>query len=197
MAFRNDFTRLHTREHLIRALGLNDEILDAVLAFQPPPDPPPPPADGIVQITLQDMLFFRHKIPKRNKARGHRLVWEVGLLKNEYKALARWLGSFLEYRFPGLPHPATFGYVGGRNIKGNAEAHCGHRFLVAVDIADFFPSITQQRVEDLFAQSGMSAEVSMILEREATSAKWREMADLAHVHDVFQAALAAQDALSE
>ena len=55
----------------------------------------------------------------------------------------------------------------------------------------------QARADALVGSADVSVSEDMILEREATSAKWREMADLAHVHDVFQAALAAQDALSE
>jgi RNA-directed DNA polymerase len=168
MSFRNDFTRLQTREHLVRALGISDDIFEAVLTFVPPPDPRPKPDDGVVQVTLADMLFFRHKIPKKIKARGHRLVWEVGLLKNEYKALARWLGSFLEWRFPALPHPSSFGYVSGRNIKENARQHCGHKFLLTADVENFFPSITQLRVEALFVESGIGPEVSNLLSRFVT-----------------------------
>jgi RNA-directed DNA polymerase len=178
MPLRHDFTLLKTRAHLVRVLGLDDAAFDGVLNFEPPPDPPPtkkvefelePGKFVVLEVsTLGTPVFFRHKIPKKVKARGYRIAWEPSHLKNDYKALARWLTEFLTCKLPGFPHPASYGYVSGRNIKENARAHCGHARLLTADIADFFGSISAGRIEKLFQQTGCTAEVSNLLSRFVT-----------------------------
>jgi RNA-directed DNA polymerase len=172
LPFRYDFTVLKTRENLVTALGLNDQFFDFVLDFQPPLDPPPPAPKvtilGIECETVSTPAFFRHKIPKRNRSRGYRIAWEPSFLKNEYKALARWLNGFFEYKLASFPHPSAFGYIGGRNIKGNAAAHSGHHELLAIDLADFFPGITAARIEALFVACGLTPEVAGLLSRFVT-----------------------------
>lgn len=162
MAYRYDLTRLRTRQHFITFLGIGDQMLDSVLAFEPPPDPKPEPEPGKI-VKLSIPTFFRHKIPKKNKARGYRIAWEPSFLKPAYKKLGRILAKFFEYRLVPFPHPATFGYIGGRNIKGNAEVHCGHRQLLSVDIEAFFPTITQERVQALLLESGFCQEMAELI----------------------------------
>ncbi|WP_343699035.1 reverse transcriptase family protein [Caulobacter sp.] len=161
---RYDLTRIRTRLHLTTVLGIDDAHLEHVLGFVPPPDlePTVEEDDGVV---VEMPAFFRHKIPKRNKARGYRIAWEPAFLKPRYKALAGYLGKYFRYRLNAFPHPATFGYVGGRNIKGNAEAHCGHTHLLVVDIEAFFPSITRGRIEALLLDCGFNSEIADLLSR--------------------------------
>jgi len=172
LPFRYDFTFLKTRDDLVTALGLNDQFFNLVLDFQPPLDSPPPaPRATVLGVECEVVsipAFLRHEIPKRNRSRGFRIAWEPSFLKNEYKALAVWLAGFFEYKLASFPHPAAFGYVGGRNIKGNAAAHSGHRELIALDLADFFPGITAAKIEALFVGCGMAAEVAELLSRFVT-----------------------------
>lgn len=51
----------------------------------------------------------------------------------------------------------------------------------------------QARADAIVRSADVSVSEQMILEMETTAAKWREMAGLAHLQDVFQAALAAQE----
>ena len=44
------------------------------------------------------------------------------------------------------PHSAVHGFVIGRSIVTNAKNHLGRRYVLNIDLADFFPSITRQRV---------------------------------------------------
>jgi RNA-directed DNA polymerase len=48
------------------------------------------------------------------------------------------------------PRPATHGFVKDRSILSNARRHVGSRFVLTVDIQDFFPSIHFGRVRGLF-----------------------------------------------
>lgn len=55
------------------------------------------------------------------------------------------------------------GFVVGKSVKTNALAHLGRRFVVNVDLADFFPSITQKRVEGMLLSLGLDARVAEII----------------------------------
>ena len=44
------------------------------------------------------------------------------------------------------PHPAVHGFLSQRSIVTNAQNHVGRRYVLNVDLADFFPSITRKRI---------------------------------------------------
>jgi RNA-directed DNA polymerase len=60
------------------------------------------------------------------------------------KALQRWLLSNVIAAWP--VHTAATAYRKGRTILDNAKAHAGTRFLLRMDMQEFFPSLT---VEDM------------------------------------------------
>jgi len=111
MAFGYNFARLTSREALVDALCIDVAMFEKVLAFVPPPpavtrqEPDPPEKIS----ALEAPLFFRHDIPKKNKTRGHRTVWEPALPKPIYKGLARRLDAFFRLLLPGYPHERAFG----------------------------------------------------------------------------------------
>ena len=44
------------------------------------------------------------------------------------------------------PHPAVHGFVSGRSIVTNARNHVAREYVLNMDLADFFPSITRKRI---------------------------------------------------
>ena len=48
------------------------------------------------------------------------------------------------------PKPSSHGYIQGRSILTNARPHAGRRFVLNLDLANFFPSINFGRVRGLF-----------------------------------------------
>ena len=44
------------------------------------------------------------------------------------------------------PHPAVHGFTPGRSILTNAQSHLARHYVLNIDLADFFPSITRKRV---------------------------------------------------
>ena len=44
------------------------------------------------------------------------------------------------------PHPAVHGFCDKRSIVTNAQNHLGRRYVLNIDLADFFPSITRPRI---------------------------------------------------
>jgi hypothetical protein len=167
MPLRNDFTRLQDEKHLLTALGIEEEAFREILAFDPSAKKYPEISDNRFQFCGLPP-FICHKIPKKNRQRGSRIVWEPTFPKNIYKSLARRLNEFLGHKLSGFPHPRTFGYIGGRNIRENAAGHCGHRQLVSVDIQDFFPSIRTTRVRQCLETTGIVPAVADLLGRFVT-----------------------------
>lgn len=58
----------------------------------------------------------------------------------ELKFIQRVAVSFLEDSLP--IHESAYAYRKGISIKDNAECHLGHKYLLKMDLKDFFPSIT-------------------------------------------------------
>ena len=55
------------------------------------------------------------------------------------------------------------GFAPKRSIKTNALVHLNRRFIVNVDISDFFDSISQNRIKGLLLSLGIDAKVSKII----------------------------------
>lgn len=104
---------------------------------------------------LQDKgLYTKVSIPKRS-GRGRRVLHTpCAALKNVQSVL-------LEVFLNDLPAPDYLGaYVPGRSIMHTVNQHVGKKFLISVDITDFFPSITRHAVEAWFKDLGYDAEVA-------------------------------------
>lgn len=57
------------------------------------------------------------------------------------------------------------GFVPERSVKTNAEAHGRRRFVLNLDLQDFFPTITENRIKGLLKSLGVEARVSDIIAR--------------------------------
>ncbi|MEO6609374.1 MAG: reverse transcriptase family protein [Aestuariivirga sp.] len=165
MAFFPDLTRIQSNEGLIAFLELEEFQLRSVVDFKP--GQPMLVEIGEAEIEIASIpVFFEHKIPKRRD--GTRIVWETSFLKPQYKALARRLTSFFRSKLVGFPHHRSFGFVSGLNIRENAREHLGRKYLLKIDLENFFNSIGRERIEDLFVSMGIKPEVSGILSKFVT-----------------------------
>lgn len=168
VTFRIDLRLIDSRAALIAALGTDEASFEAVLGFDPPTGPTIQTADPLALPVIDIPIFFRHDIPKRNRARGFRTVWEPAIARAEFKALARRLESFFRLAMSGFPHDSAYGYRPGRNIRENAAQHAGHANLLVVDLLDFFPSISAERIVQLFVSLGVIDDVADLLARFVT-----------------------------
>ena len=48
-----------------------------------------------------------------------------------------------------VPTPWCYGFVRDKSVAQNAQQHVGKRYILNIDLKDFFPSITRQMVEDV------------------------------------------------
>lgn len=99
--------------------------------------------------SIIEKLYLR----KKNKLiKSYREVYSVrtDTLKNVLKGLS----TFLKESY--IPSNAVHGYVHGRNIRTNAEMHLSKRYLLSVDISNFFGSITSDKVIKALLSVGFS-----------------------------------------
>ena len=75
----------------------------------------------------------RHGGERRIEAPGRSLKY---LQRLAHESLTRVYG----------PHPAVHGFRSGRSVVTNAENHVRRRYVLNIDLEDFFPSITRKRI---------------------------------------------------
>ncbi|MCB9525729.1 MAG: RNA-directed DNA polymerase [Myxococcales bacterium] len=110
------------------------------------------------------MLHYRRfTIPK--KSGGERAIWAP---MDTLKSAQRWV---LRHIVEPLPvHGAAHGFVPGRGIVSNAQAHSEARILINVDLKDFFPTVTVRRVKGVFRKAGYREQVATLLAMLCTEA---------------------------
>lgn len=82
------------------------------------------------------------------------------------KALQR---ALLHRAFAGLKsHPAAMGFEAGRSIVDNALPHVGRAVVIQMDVQDFFPTTSAQRVEAYFRRIGWNRQAAALLTRLTT-----------------------------
>ena len=71
------------------------------------------------------------------------------------------------------PTTWCYGFVKGRSVVQNAQQHLGKRYILNIDIKNFFPSITRQMVEDVLLAEPLkcSAEAARLLSGLCTAAE--------------------------
>ena len=102
--------------------------------------------------------YARFTIPKRRG--GSRTIEAPG---EKLKVLQRRILHRLLNPLP-LPAAAT-GFVRGRSVVDNARPHTGQGVVINLDLADFFTSISEKRLLELFQALGWNAEAATILSR--------------------------------
>ncbi|HLP78941.1 MAG TPA: reverse transcriptase family protein, partial [Candidatus Paceibacterota bacterium] len=124
---------------------------------------------GALGISLKELWFFAiHRererqphyitfsIPKRSG--GKRLIMAP---KRRLKLIQRRLLELLVEKLPLSEHAHAFRR--GRSIRTGAEPHVGKRFVLKLDLKDFFPSVTFARVRGLLIAFGYSYPVATTL----------------------------------
>ncbi|MFM8582253.1 MAG: reverse transcriptase domain-containing protein [Planctomycetaceae bacterium] len=145
---------LRTPEELARWLELTPAQLAWLAArFRDPNDTPSQPgADH----------YHRRWVAKRRG--GRRLIESPKQLLKQTQA--RILEQILD-RVP--PHPSAHGFRRGHSIVSNARPHVGQAVVLRLDLANFYPSVTYNRVVALFRSLGYCREVACWLARLTTT----------------------------
>jgi hypothetical protein len=113
---------------------------------------------------LKKIWWFRHRmysqfdIAKRS-GKVRTITAPDRRLKIIQSKLAPLLDQLYRVRQP------VHGFVPERSVKTNAEAHGRRRFVVNLDLQDFFATITEKRVAGLLRALGVDRRVSEIVAR--------------------------------
>lgn len=121
---------------------------------------------SIDRVLERPAQFYRKLcIPKKGKHnRGkYRIVYEVepeinNLQKNIATAIAS-RRQFPEY---------VQGFVSKRSIATNAALHLAKKYVLNVDIKDFFDSITQEKVAEVFKELGCTDSIALVFAKLCT-----------------------------
>jgi hypothetical protein len=83
------------------------------------------------------------------KGKGFR---QIAAPKIALKIIQKWIATQLERLYS--PQEHVFGFVAGRSHIAAASKHCGARWVLSLDIKDFFPSTPQFVIQAVFTNLG-------------------------------------------
>ncbi len=113
--------------------------------------------------------FRKLQIPKKNYNRKHqkREVWEIVDYEYQelYKSLSWKMLAFFEHICQDFPTSSSYGYMRGKNILENAYQHCATKQILHIDIKDFFPSISRDRIQNELQLFGIRKNIANILSK--------------------------------
>lgn len=112
---------MKTFDLFAKEIGFNKQILDNYISFA-------------------DKYYNTYYIAKKKKGSKR----EIDSPSKELKSIQRWV--MLNYLNSIPVSNRANGFIKGRGIKRNAQFHLNKSYILAVDIKDFFPSITQGMV---------------------------------------------------
>lgn len=117
------------REQILSAFGISPSDLNRLITTAP----------------HRYKVFY---IPKKNAGK----LREIAQPAQELKVIQNWLVSYLSKHLP--VHDCAVAYRMERGIKHNALRHVGKRFVLKMDMENFFPSIAQKDIEKHFSKYG-------------------------------------------
>ena len=91
----------------------------------------------------------------------------------QMKGLQEWILRNILVRMP--VHEAAHGFVHGRSIVTNAQAHINSEFVLSMDLKEFFPTLTFRRVKGIFRAMGYLEGIATILALICTEAPRQAM----------------------
>ena len=108
--------------------------------------------------SMPERFYRTYRIAKRSG--GWRAIRSPS---KEIKAIQAWILRNILDKLSVSPY-AT-GYVSGKGLLDNVSPHSSNRYFIAVDITNFFPSVSSLRVSGIFQALGYSQLASSTLTR--------------------------------
>lgn len=97
------------------------------------------------------------KIAKRDGTWRILAVPKSRLLRAQQKIFREFIRPYAQ------PHPAAFGFVQGKSVIEHARTHVGARWLLKMDLKNFFDSIPLARVRAQFSRMSHTSELAQAL----------------------------------
>jgi RNA-directed DNA polymerase len=117
---------------------------------------------GLAAPELKKIWYYRRRMYHRfSIAKGKNGLRRISAPDERLKFLQHKLAGKLAELYQ--PRKPVHGFVVQRSIKTNALAHLGRRFVVNIDLKDFFPTIKQNRVEGMLSSLGIDSRMAEII----------------------------------
>ncbi len=111
----------------------------------------------------KDSHYHTFEIPKKSGG-----VRKISAPKKRLKALQQWILENILNKIPVTD--AAHGFLKGKSIVSNANAHLQKDIVINIDLKDFFPSIHYARVKGLFQSLGYAEQLATIFALACTQA---------------------------
>ena len=105
---------------------------------------------------VQRKEYYYYLVPKKNGAKRRIIVPNDDLM-----SVQRWINKQILQTIS--PLDCVTGFVQGRSIVNNAKIHENKKYILNLDLKDFFESISIDRVERLFYSLGYKQEIALFL----------------------------------
>lgn len=140
------------------------ELLDEFLKLQDRDD-----IAQLLGVTIKQLNFYLYVLPSGKKYKAFTIPKKSGGTRqisapaSPIKVIQRNLKQVLEAVYK--PKPSTHGFVIGRSIVSNAQLHKKRRYVLNIDLENYFPTIHFGRVRGMFMGNPyhLSNEVATIL----------------------------------
>lgn len=123
-------------------------------------------------------VFQLRKRPKPGSDGPHRGHRTICVPEPTLMRLQRWIAQNLLRTDAAAPNAASFAYYRDRGLLAAAKRHAGCRWLVKMDIRDFFDSLTERHVYRVFRDLGYGALLSFQLARICTRVRKQDPQDV-------------------
>jgi RNA-directed DNA polymerase len=119
---------------------------------------------GLGAAELKKIWYYRGRMYQHfSVAKGSNKVRMISAPDQRLKFLQRRLADKLTELY--RPRNPVHGFIADRSVKTNALAHLHRHFVINIDLKDFFPTISQNRVEGMLSSLGVDDRVSEIIAR--------------------------------
>lgn len=173
--------RIDAKEHGLSKETINAAISQAIAVVDGPHKLPAiltlghlAKRTGVDYVTLRDLVTgayrqpYRHfKIRKRVDGPEKTIRYRnISVPSPDLYRAQRWIAVYVLRSLP--VHVASHAFSPGSNIVKCAEKHCGAKWMVKLDISDFFGSISEMQVYRVFLGLGYQPLVSFEMARLCT-----------------------------
>ena len=100
--------------------------------------------------------YLHFSIPKKNGSLRH-----ISAPREDLKSLQYWILHNILDKVP--VSESAIGFCKGKSILDNARPHVGSAIVINMDLENFFPTISFERVRGVFRKMGYSGAISTIL----------------------------------
>lgn len=108
-------------------------------------------------------IFRVRKRPLPGEEERYRVI---SVPNDRLMAVQRWISAEILSRL--TPHEASVAFTKGDNIKTAVQPHCGSRWIIKLDLLNFFESINERQVFHIFRRAGYQPLVAFELARICT-----------------------------